>query len=84
MLVICTLIFSCSPCVVCLPVDPPLPSMQAREFLGNSQASVTFMQVPPVGYLRVHRDDDAGEGGEGGNELEQGSGSSASGVVNMV
>ncbi|CAI5513031.1 unnamed protein product [Closterium sp. Naga37s-1] len=48
---------------------------QARVFLGNSKAAVTYLRCPPVGYVRVHT-----EGQGEGSAAEQAQGEVAQAV----
>ncbi|CAI5523544.1 unnamed protein product [Closterium sp. Naga37s-1] len=48
---------------------------QARLFLGNSKAEVTYLRCPPVGYVRVHT-----EGQGEGSAAEQVQGEAAQAV----
>ncbi|CAI5981179.1 unnamed protein product [Closterium sp. NIES-64] len=48
---------------------------QARVFLGNSKAAVTYLRCPPVGYVRVHT-----EGQGEGSAVEQAQGEVAQAV----
>ncbi|CAI5970476.1 unnamed protein product [Closterium sp. NIES-64] len=50
---------------------------QARLFLGNSKAEVTYLRCPPVGYVRVHT-----EGQGEGSAAEQVQGEAAQAVGN--